>query len=347
MFSKKGLVGVDIGHYYTKVVYFENDKGVLKLKNVFKERTPDDVLTSEGCDEVVLGDFLKSIFSENRVKNKRVAFGLNSSFVITKTLSMPLVVDEEIEQAVMWEAEQYAPVEMEQVNVSYQVMEKNKEKNEMTILIAITKKEIVESFKSAFKRAKLKLDVVDVDIFSAANSFMFANKEKEKKHNLIVDLGYSSSKLIFLRNEHPMFTRYMDFNFSSVLTEAKDVFGVREDEIESILIKEDDEKKDNLLAFFNDKLFNLYSQIQNSITFYNSSILDVPEQIDNIVFTGVLGILYDNLNIENIREYLKAEVVQFNPFDFSSKEGVNNLEEIALGISSIYCVACGLSLRGL
>ncbi len=347
MFGKKGLVGVDIGHYYTKVVYFENNKGVVKLRNVFKERTPDDVLTSEGCDEIVLGDFLKSIFSEYKVKNKKIAFGLNSSFVITKTLSMPLVVDDEIEQAVMWEAEQYAPVEMDQVNVSYQVMEKNKEKNEMTILFAITKKGIIESFKSAFKKAKLKLDMVDVDIFAAANSFMFSDKEQKKRHNLVVDLGYSSAKLIFLRNGHPMFTRYMDFNFSSVLLEAKDVFGVREDEIEIILMKGDSEKKDNLVTFFNDKLFNLYTQIQNSITFYNSSILDVPEQIDNIVFTGVLGVLYENLNIESIREYLKADIVQFNPFDFSSKENVNNLEEVALGISSIYCVACGLSLRGL
>ncbi len=347
MFGKKGLVGVDIGHYYTKVVYFEDNKGVVQLRNVFRERTPEGVITSEGCDEVVLGEFLKSIFKERRVRCKDVAFGLSSSFVITKTLNMPLVVEEETEQAIMWEAEQYAPVGMDQVNVSYQVLEKNKEKNEMVVLIAITKKEIVESFKSAFKIAKLKLNVIDVDAFAAANAFMYANSDQAKKHNLIVDMGYASTKLIFLKNELPMFTRYIDFNFSGMLQEAKDVFSIKEGEVEGILREEDNERKDNLLAFFNDKLFSLYAQIQNSITFYNSNILDVPEPLDNIVFTGVLGVLYEYLNIENIREYLKADVVQFNPFDFASKENVDNLEETTLGQSSIYSVACGLSLRGL
>lgn len=347
MFGKKGLVGVDIGHYYTKVVYIEESKGIVHLRNVFKERTPEGVITSEGCDEVVLGEFLKSIFKGRKVKCKDVAFGLSSSFVITKTLNMPLVVEEETEQAIMWEAEQYAPVGMDQVNVSYQVLEKNKEKNEMVVLIAITKKEIVESFKAAFKIAKLRLNVIDVDAFASANAFLFSNKDQAKKHNLVVDMGYASTKLVFLKEEKPTFSRYIDFNFSGMLNEAKDVFSVKEGEVEAILREKDSERKDNLLAFFNDKLFGLYTQIQNSITFYNSNILDVPEPLDNVVFTGVLGVLYEYLNIENIREYLKADVVQFNPFDFASKEGVDNLEETTLGQSSIYSVACGLSLRGL
>ncbi len=347
MFGRRGLVGVDIGHYYTKVVYLEDKKGSVSLVRVFKERTPEGVISTEGCDEIVLGDFLQYIFSEYRVKNKNVAFGLNSSFVITKTLKVPLVVDEEIEQAVMWEAEQYAPVSIDDVNVSYQVLRKDREKNEMSILIAITKKDIIESYKTAFKRAKLKLEVVDVDVFATSNAYFFANPGGKGKHNLIVDLGYSSTKMIFLRNGMPMFTRYMDFNFSNVLNEAKEILEIKDEEVERLIREPRSEKKESLVAFFNDKLFNLYSQIQNSITFYNSGVLDIAEPVENIVFAGALGVLYEHLNIESVREFLKAEISQFNPLEFVGKEDIENLEDIVLGASSVYCVATGLSLRGI
>ncbi len=346
MFGKVGLVGVDVGHYYTKVVEFERKKGVVSLVKVFKERTPEGVLSADGCDEVVLSEFLRSIFSEHKVKNRNVAFSINSSFVITKTLKMPLVVDEEIEQAVMWEAEQYAPVGIEEVNVSYQVLGKDENKKEMVILIAITKKGIIESYKSAFKRAKLKLEIVDVDVFSTSNAFLFSKPKAKDQHNLIVDLGYLSTKLVFLKDGLPTFTRYMDFNFSHILKEAKDVFNVKEEDVEIILSGEQSEKKEGLVNFFNEKLFVLYTQIRNSITFYNTSIVDIEEPINNIVFTGVLGVLYEYLSIERIRDILNGDVIQFNPFDFASKDNIENLDEVSKGTSSLYCVASGLSLRG-
>ncbi len=346
MFGKTGLVGVDVGHYYTKIVEFERKKGVISLVKVFKERTPEGVLSADGCDEVVLSEFLRSIFSEHKVKNRSVAFGINSSFVITKTLKMPLVVDEEIEQAVMWEAEQYAPVGIEEVNVSYQVLGKDENKKEMVILIAVTKRGIIESYKAAFKRAKLRLEIVDVDVFSASNAFLFSQPKALEKHNLIVDLGYLSTKLVFLKKGTPTFTRYMDFNFSHILKEAEDVFNIKEEEIELVLGREQSEKKESLVNFLNEKLFVLYTQIRNSITFYNTSIMDIEEPIDSIVFTGVLGVLYENLNIERIRDILNSEITYFSPFDFATKDNIENIDEVSKGVSSLYCVASGLSLRG-
>ncbi len=138
--AKKNLVGLDIGSYYTKVVELDNKKGVPIVKRVVRERTPDLISSQEEIDIDVMSEFLNSLFSQYKIKNRNAALALNSSYVITKTVSMPLVVDEEIEQAVMWEAEQYAPFGMEQVNVSYQIMEKDKEKNEMTVLIVLKKK---------------------------------------------------------------------------------------------------------------------------------------------------------------------------------------------------------------
>ncbi|AEA34151.1 type IV pilus assembly protein PilM [Hippea maritima DSM 10411] len=348
MFGKKGLVGIDVGHYFTKIVYFENKKGVIELISAFKERTPDGIVSAEGVDENIFSEFISTVFSENKIRNKNVAISLNSSTVISKTLSMPLVADEEMEQAIMWEAEQYAPFGMEHVNASYQLLERNEEKKEMTVLIAITKKDIIESYKRALKKAKLNLKIVDVDVFAVANAFFVNEPDKAKKHNLFVDVGHVSTKLVFTKNEIPVFSRYIDFGFSDMLDEASDVLEIKKEEIDLIFEPsyKDKEKKESFLNFINDKMVMLYTQIQNSITFYKANILDMEEDVENIVLVGCLGALTDRLNLEFAEELLKSKIITFNPFNFASKSGFSN-ESVVLEDSSFYTIASGLSLRGL
>ncbi|WP_025270264.1 type IV pilus assembly protein PilM [Hippea sp. KM1] len=348
MFGKKGLVGIDVGHYFTKVVYLENKKGVIELVGAYKEKTPNDILSAEGIEEELFADFISSVFSDNRIKNKNVAISLNSSIVISKMLSMPLVADEEIEQAIMWEAEQYAPFGMENVNASYQLLERDEEKKEMTILLALTKKDVVESYKSAFKKAKLNLKVIDVDVYATANAFFINEPDKANKHNLFVDMGHTSTKLIFTKKEIPIFSRYIDFGFSDILEEAMNILDIKEEEIDSIFESsyKDKDKRYGFFNFINDKIITLYTQIQNSLTFYKANILETEEDVENIVFVGCLGALMDKLNLNLAEELLKANILSFNPFNFASKGSLENRGVISEG-ASFYTIAAGLSLRGL
>ncbi|WP_035588705.1 type IV pilus assembly protein PilM [Hippea jasoniae] len=344
----KGIVGIDIGREYTKVVYFNEKKGIVSLSHAFREETPEGMILSDGVDEEIMVDFLKNIFSTHKLKNKHVAISLNSAGVITKTLTMPLVADEEIKQAIMWEAEQYAPFGMEQVNVDYHVFEKNEEKKEMTVLIAIAKRDIIDAYKNAFKKARLRLDVVDVDVFALYNAFEVNQPEKAKQHSLLVDLGYSSTKLIFVNNGLPVFSRYIDFGFSYIVDEAVEILDVKQQEIELILNNHKHEKHGSLINFINDKLAGLYAQLSNSITFYKANILEIEEDVDNVVFSGILGALFDEIDIESARNFINIDIVSFNPFDFATKDGViEGFEEVNSSVASFYCIAAGLSVRGL
>ena len=344
----KGIVGIDIGKEYTKVVYFNEKKGIVSLSHAFREETPDEMISNEGIDEEIIVDFLKNMFSTHKLKNKHVAISLNSAGVITKTLTMPLVADEEIEQAIMWEAEQYAPFGMEQVNVDYHLFEKNEEKKEMTVLIAIAKRDIINSYKNAFRKAGIKLEIVDVDVFSLYNAFEANHPEKSQKHNLLVDLGYSSTKLIFVNKGLPVFSRYIDFGFFYIVDDALEILDIKPQEIELILSNPRHDKHDDLIGFINDKLSGLYAQLSNSIAFYKTNILELEEDIDNIIFSGIMGVLLEKIDIYTVKNLLNIDVMNFNPFDFAVKDRVvEGFDEVTSSLSSFYCIAAGLSLRGL
>ncbi len=348
--AKKGLVGIDIGSYYTKVVEIKEKKGVTYLEKIAREKTPDGVFVQEKVDVDILAEFLQYIYKQYNIKNKNVAVALNSSFVISKTVTMPLVVDEEIEQAVMWEAEQYAPFGIEQVNVSYQVMNKDPEKNEMTVLIVLTKKEIVESYKEAFKKAKLNIVVLDVDIFALANAFFSNDFDNASKHNLLIDVGYNSTKFIFTKDEIPTFSRYVDFGFKYIIDEAASVFSMSNEEVTKMFENFDsveDSKKDTLVSFVQDKTSKLYIQIQNSIGFYEANVLTSYDELDNIVFSGALGVMFEYVKSNMPHDIINNKnVFRIKPF---SVFVVNNTmeEDISTPIGSLYSLAVGLAVRGL
>ncbi len=347
--GKKSLVGVDIGRHYTKIVELENKKGIATIKRAFKERTPENLFSEDEFDSDLMTEFLKSLFQDYKVRNRNVAIALNSSRVITKLAKMPLVVDEEIEQAVMWEAEQYAPVAMDQVNVSYQIMSKDKEKNEMLVLIVLTKKEVVDSYVDAFHKARLRVHLVDVDIFAAANALLKNEQDVLNRHVMLVDVGYYSSKLVFLKQGIPQFSRFLEFGFGSVIEDATDVLEMPKQEAFSILEnmeKADESKRSLLLSFLKDKSVRLYGQLENSMSFYETNVLDVAEEIEEIYFCGAFGALFPYIEDSFPDEFKTKGVRRLNPFGAFVSE-VAEFPDVATEASSLYSVAVGLSVRGL
>ncbi len=345
--GKKNLVGVDIGSYYTKIVELEEKGDVLAIKKIVKERTPENIFDKEELDKDILSEFLKTIFSDYKIKNRNVAVALSSSFIITKTVSMPLVVDEEIEQAVMWEAEQYAPFGIDQVNVSYQILKKDKEKNEMIILIVLVRKDIVESYADALSKARLKVRVVDVDVFAMANAFFENEPDIKRSHSLLVDVGHNSTKLIFIRDEIPTFSRYVEFGFGPLLEEASETLEIPLNEVVRViedLSHIDQERSAPVVAFLKDKLNRLYAQIESSVSFYQTNVLDVEDDITNILFSGALGALFPYIQ-DGMPEYMiEKNTKRLNPFGAFVAEGIES-KDVASESSSLYSVALGLAVR--
>jgi type IV pilus assembly protein PilM len=238
---------------------------------------------------------------------------------------------------------------MDQVNVSYQVMNKNTDKNEMTVLLVLTKKEIVNSYKEAFKKAKLNIEILDVDIFALANCFFRNEYELSSKHNMLIDVGYNSTKLIFTKNEMPTFSRYVDFGFKYILEEAASIFSVSMEEAGNMfenMNSVEDDKKDTLISFVQDKTAKLYIQLQNSIGFYEANVLNSYDELDNIVFSGVLGVMFDYLKNNMPEDILNKNVMRIKPFSVFVTNS-SGIEDISSSINSLYSIAVGLAVRGL
>jgi len=327
----KNLVGLDIGSKFTKIVQLKEKSGVKFLTKAQLISTPQD-LNME--DSVAMKDFLSLLATNNNLKNKPIAYALNISECIVRYLTIPMVDESEIEQAVMWEAEQYIPFKLDKVNVNYQILNVDQNNKNYKVLIVAAKKEKIEFLKEVFSKAKLKLECVDVDIFSTINTYLENTPEKNRLV-FILNIGAKSTKLALLDGTEPIYFSYIDFSLDSIVLDIANKLSVSESESLNMLLSKN--KDPHLISIIESNLINLQNELSNVLNFNFSLLAD--RHIDNFVLAG------GACSIDEIASYLATVfnmgVVKLNPFDTLTIQDPNfNMDN-----KYLFDVALGLALR--
>ncbi|AHF98142.1 hypothetical protein DESACE_07800 [Desulfurella acetivorans A63] len=329
--ASKNLVGLDIGSKITKIVQLKEKSGVKFLINAQLISTPQD-LNME--DSVAMKDFLSLLATSNNLKNKPIAYALNISECIARYLTIPMVDESEIEQAIMWEAEQYIPFKLDKVNVNYQILNIDQKNKNIKVLIVAAKKEKIEFLKEVFSKAKLKLECVDVDIFSTINTYL-ENAPEKNKLVFILNIGAKSTKLALLDSTEPIYFSYIDFSLDSIVLDIASKLSISESESVNMLLSKN--KDPHLISIIESNLINLQNELSNVLNFNFSLIAD--RHIDNFVLAG------GACSIDEIATYLATVfnigVIKLNPFETLTIQDPNfNIDN-----KYLFDVALGLALR--
>ena len=83
----------------------------------------------------------------------------------------------EIEDQVVWEAEQYIPFDMETATLGFDNMGVN-EGGGVDVLVAAAKNDVVNRFKELVEKTDLRVKIVDMDITAVINVFEVAGGTK-------------------------------------------------------------------------------------------------------------------------------------------------------------------------
>lgn len=341
MFGKKeNLIGVDVGSYSVKVVEMKSKRDGFLLKSFSEFMLPEDVI-SEGTvvdyGEVV--NALTSIFGNKQFSHKKVASALKGNAVIAKKLTVPSVDEKNFRETFRWEAEQYIQMDIDDVNIDYEIINQNTEFEQTEVLLAVARKDLIMDIVSVLESAKLKPALVDLEVFSLLNSFE-VNYGIDSEVSAIINIGHSATLIIFVKNGLYEFSREINIGGKSAIDMVQQKLGMTMDDAAQIIKdKEAIEFNEDLQAVI--KSFNeqIAYEVKNSIDmFLTTSQMNTTKCY---VCGGVVG-LYEIKNV--IEESVGIEVNYFNPFA--------NIE-IGKGVDSEFLndnlyrfnVAAGLALR--
>lgn len=329
--SKNNIIGLDVGSKALKVVELVKSKGGYQLI-----KAGFDELGAKADDKAIV-EAIKNLFKRNKITIKEVNISVEGPSVIIRNIEMPKMTEDELKNAIKFEAEKYIPYNINEVILDCQ---KQKETgNTMQVLLAASKKEIIDKRINILKKAGLVPWVIDVDSFALINAFNLNYPDKEATKALI-NLGDKTTNISILKDGLLHFTRNIALGGSNVTTLISEGLGVDYAKAEE-LKKNPQDKKDQVAQFSNKLYQELVNEIKSSFDYYESQY---EEGVSQIYVTG--GMIYSQSLNDFFKENLELKVQTWDPLNKIKKSGKVSAERLE-GLRHYLPVAVGLALRKL
>src|SRR5919106_5359003 len=173
--KSKAVVGLDIGSSAVKAVELKPaGKGYRVAAFGTEPIPPDSIVDGAIIDSAAVAESIRRVFESKAFKTKEVAASLSGNAVIVKKISLPLMTAAELDESIYWEAEQYIPFDIQDVNLDYQILDAGggpDSKSTMEVLLVAAKKEKIADYTGVIAQAGRTPVVVDVDAFALQNAY--------------------------------------------------------------------------------------------------------------------------------------------------------------------------------
>jgi type IV pilus assembly protein PilM len=340
--KKKDVVGIDIGSSSVKLVQLKQQKGGYQLVNVgLMPLPPESIVDNALMDSTSIVETIKSLVNSLNVKEKDVACSISGNSVIIRKILLPSMPPEELEEQIQWEAEQYIPFDINDVNIDFQLLSQDDhDATKMNILLVASKKDIINDYITVFNESGLKLVVMDVDSFAIQNIFELNYDCDPDDVYALINIGASIMNLNIVKGGVSLFTRDVQMGGNLYTEEIQKQFSYGRDDAERVKLTSDSPDSSLLSSIFSRINDTLAIEIHRSLDFYNSNAGE--GKISKVYLSG--GCTKISRLPEVVGERLGVPVELLNPFQrikFSEKEfdpeylqEIGPLVTLALGLAT-------------
>jgi type IV pilus assembly protein PilM len=203
MFAKKNknVVGLDIGANSIKLVKLDRNKEGFSVAALgLRELPPEAIVSDEIKDREAVIFNIQSLIDEIDPKIKEVAISISGYGVITDKFMIDKKSGSEAEQAILFEAEQRSPFDVEDVSLDHHVIRVDEETKKAEILLVAARNEFLNSYVEMILDAGLQPTIVDVDSFAVLNAYNYNYEIEADRTTALVNVGFDVTNLLYLKD---------------------------------------------------------------------------------------------------------------------------------------------------
>jgi len=236
-FGKKSVVGLDIGSNAVKAVEIAikgKDKG-FELRNLGIAPMPAEAIVQGAfLNSSAIVDAIQEAIQSGRIKTKEVAAAVAGHSVIVKKVSLPSMTREELEDQIQWEAEQYIPFDVNEVNLDFQILETSEGEGQMDVLLVAAKKDLIDDYVQVINEAGLTPVAIDVAAFAVENSYEMNYELESQGVVALVNIGAQVVNINVVQDGVPAFTRDITTGGNQYTEEVQKALSISFDEAERL-----------------------------------------------------------------------------------------------------------------
>jgi type IV pilus assembly protein PilM len=238
-FGSKKLLGLDIGLSSIKLVEVEQSRGSTTLTSFGFIPTPPGAITGgEITDPNALSEAIKTLVDQTKTKIKKACTAMWGAAVITKKISIPKIDEKLLSEQLKWEAEQYIPFDIKDINLQFQVLRKSPAPNpeQMNVLLIGAKRDYVLRYAEVIEMAGLECSIIDVAGFALANCFEVNYPEMESSSVVLLNIGAGVTNFVAIENGESSFSRDIAVGGNSYTNDIQKVMGISQAEAEGMKV---------------------------------------------------------------------------------------------------------------
>ncbi|MBI5344485.1 MAG: type IV pilus assembly protein PilM [Deltaproteobacteria bacterium] len=207
--KKKEAVAFDIGSNSIKVAQMNlTKKGWELVKLGMASLPPEAIVDGSIIDSMTVTSTLKDLIKEHGIRVKDAVSSLTGHSVIIKKVSFPAMTEDELAESIQWEAEQYIPFPITEVNIDFQILGAGAEgSGQMDVMLVAVKKDVINDYTNVIKEAGLLPAVIDVDSFALENMMEISYPVTSGETVAIVNIGASITSISVVVGGVTIFTR--------------------------------------------------------------------------------------------------------------------------------------------
>jgi type IV pilus assembly protein PilM len=343
--KKSELIGLDIGSHSIKLVDLAGGKGGYRLRRFAMAPLPADVIVDGAVmDSGSIIEVVRDLIAKNKVKNQRVALSISGFSVIIKKVTLNHMSEAELLESIQWEAAQYIPFDIEEVNIDFQILGDNAENpDQMDVLLVAAKKEIINDYETLMTESGLETHIIDVDSFAVETMYENLFGLGADEVIALINIGASTMNFNIVKGAISLLTRDVSMGGKQVTEEIQKQFNLRYEEAEALKLgpREVWNEYKNFDRLVENACDQFATEIQRSLDFFYANFPE--EQVGRLGLCG--GASSTPGLLGHIKERVGIEPFLINPFErisFSPKE----FDPAYLNsIAPIAAVGIGLAMR--
>ncbi len=285
------LMGLDIGSSSVKAIELSRQGQSYEVVRFgMAPLPPEAIVQGAFLNTSAIVEAIQAAVAQAEIKLKDVATAVSGHSVIVKKITMQEMSREQLGESIRWEAEQYIPFDVNEVNLDFEIVEGSQHDGQMDVVLVAAKKDLLDDYVQVISEAGLNAAVVDVAGFAVENAFE-ANEDVDSADTVaILNIGAQVVNINIVSRHVPLFTRDVNLGGAQYTEEIQKTLSIGFEEAEQIKLggggeaASQDVMPQEVEQAVRSTTQSIVGEIARSLEFYTATAAD--SRIDRIVLAG-------------------------------------------------------------
>ena len=312
------------------------------------------VVTAFGKNEIVSengrADAIVDLLQDRAFRTRRVCTSVSGKSVIVRYLTMVQMSDDDLKNAIRFEADKYIPFDVDEVVLDAQRLDdapgvkSGAAENEMRVLLVAVKRSVIDEHVQLLQQIGLTPEIIDVDAFALGNAYELhglagGGVDDTDRAVALIDVGANKTNVNVLRGGSSYFTREIYLGGDDLTSSISKRLGIELHSAEK-LKREPGDNADQLREAVMSSIEDLGNEIHLSLDYFENQF---DKTVDEVHLSGGASRL--KFLVEAFEKIFEKRVRGWDPTEnLKIDEGAVDVAKLKENASQV-AIAVGLASR--